>query len=311
MRSVLSKRQCGSAGHRYRVMEKKILVIGSTVADVIIELKDKMPATGEDSHVKRQYLSLGGCACNVYEGIRRFGMPCDLFSPVGEGPYGDFIKKELKKRGIPTLIPPVQEENGCCYCFVEPSGERTFVSWHGTEYRFRREWLDRIDTQQYDTVYICGLEIEEETGENIVAFLEKHAGLRVFFAPGPRLKRIPPALLQRIYATSPILHLNRTEALEASGCSAVLDAALSLYQKTGSPVVVTLGADGCCCFDGKTFDTIPARRVRQVNTNGAGDAHAGALIACLERGDPIAEAVRKANDFSAEVVCGGWVPGSA
>ena len=43
---------------------KKILVIGSTVADIIIEL-DRLPVTAEDVHVKTQSMSLGGCAHNV------------------------------------------------------------------------------------------------------------------------------------------------------------------------------------------------------------------------------------------------------
>ena len=47
---------------------KKVLVIGSTVADVIIRL-DKLPTTGGDVNVRGQKMSMGGCAFNVSQAI--------------------------------------------------------------------------------------------------------------------------------------------------------------------------------------------------------------------------------------------------
>ena len=72
----------------------EILVIGSTVADVIVNV-DVLPATAQDIHVKSQTVSLGGCAYNVSAMIDLFGVPYTLFSPVGKGVYGDFVRKEL------------------------------------------------------------------------------------------------------------------------------------------------------------------------------------------------------------------------
>ena len=43
---------------------KKTLVIGSTVADVIVRV-NHLPRTGEDLDIDEQTLSLGGCAYNV------------------------------------------------------------------------------------------------------------------------------------------------------------------------------------------------------------------------------------------------------
>ena len=38
---------------------KKALIIGSTVVDVIVNLVDSLPKTGEDVHVRSQHMSLG------------------------------------------------------------------------------------------------------------------------------------------------------------------------------------------------------------------------------------------------------------
>lgn len=44
---------------------KKVLIIGSTVVDIIVNLVDSLPKTGEDVHIRSQHMSLGGCAYNV------------------------------------------------------------------------------------------------------------------------------------------------------------------------------------------------------------------------------------------------------
>lgn len=188
------------------------------------------------------------------------------------------------------------------YCFVEKSGERSFVSYHGAEYLFEKSWFDLIDVSEIDSVYICGLEIEEKTGINIVEFLEKNPQLTVFFAPDPRLTVIDPALTERIYKLSPVLHLNETEALEVSGETDISKAGAYLYRKTHNTVIITLGEKGCYYYNGKKEEIIAPIPTIQADTIGAGDSHIGSVIACLKKGDSIPIAISKANRVSSAVV---------
>lgn len=281
---------------------KKVLVIGSTVVDVVVNLVNHLPKTGEDVHIRSQHMSLGGCAYNVSDSIRHFQVPYILFSPVGTGVYGDFVREKLKKRNIVSPIPTPKKENGCCYCFVENTGERSFISYHGAEYLFEKEWFSLIPMEEIDSVYICGLEIEEATGSNIVEFLESHSSLNIYFAPGPRLTVIDPSLVKRLYKLSPILHLNEKEALEASGKATVSDAAAYLYEQTHNTVIITLGEKGCFYFNGEKSELISPVPTVQKDTIGAGDSHIGSVIACLQKGDSLPEAIQKANRISSCVV---------
>lgn len=281
---------------------KKVLVIGSTVVDVVIDLEDRLPKTGEDVHVRSQTLSLGGCAYNVSDSIRHFQIPYILFSPVGTGVYGDFVRKELKQRKITSPVPTPAMDNGCCYCFVESTGERTFVCYHGAEYLFQREWFSLINTEEIDAVYLCGLEIEESTGEVIIEFLEQHPGLQIYFAPGPRLTVLDPSLLKRLFALSPILHLNETEALDVTRAETIPQAASLLFRKTGNTVIITLGEKGCYYYDGTRDEFIAPVPARQADTIGAGDSHIGTVIACLKKGFPLPQALAAANRVSSAVV---------
>ena len=282
---------------------KKILVIGSTVVDVIINM-DRLPTTKVSVNIYNQEASMGGCAYNVSDTIRNFGTPNILFSPVGTGIYGDFIRNGLRKKGLISPIPPVDKDNGCCYCFVEENGERTFVSYHGAEYHIYEEWLDQVNMDDIHSVYICGLEIEEATGGEIVNFLEKHPEIPLFFSTGPRIMEIDQSLMGRLFKLHPVIHLNDDELKAYCSTDDVERAARSLYSLTENTVIVTLGENGACWYDSEGLHKVPAVKVDNVvDTIGAGDSHIGAVMSCLYEGKTMPEAIETANKVAAAVVC--------
>lgn len=280
---------------------KKVLVIGSTVVDVIINV-DHLPKTQEDVHVLSQHMSLGGCAFNTSEVIHHFDVPYLLFSPVGTGAYGDFVRRNLENKKIQTPLPPAECENGCCYCFVEANGERTFICHHGAEYLFKEEWFELADASEIDSVYICGLEIEETTGETIVSYLEKHPEFRIYFAPGPRINKIAPELLSRLFALHPIVHLNEEEILSYTKEDTYESGAEKLFQRTQNSVIITLGAKGAYYFSGNENGHVSGVPATQIDTIGAGDSHIGAVIAGQKLGKTLLESIQMANCVSARVV---------
>ena len=82
---------------------QKILLIGSTCVDVIIEI-DHLPKTAEDIQPKRQTLALGGCAYNAANIVRQSGVPYLFVTPIGTGVYGDYIRKSFQTRKLPIHV---------------------------------------------------------------------------------------------------------------------------------------------------------------------------------------------------------------
>ena len=187
-------------------MKQHIAFIGSSVADVIIRIPH-LPVRQEDINIESQTLSLGGCAFNAAWMCRLLGGDPLFFSPVGTGIYGDFVRRQLQEHRIDILLES-KEENGCCFCLVESDGERTFLSHHGAEYRFQKEWFSLLDSYGVDTVYVCGLELEEKTGIYILDYLQKHPQLTIYFAPGPRLSALSQGCIETLFNLHCILHLN-------------------------------------------------------------------------------------------------------
>jgi sugar/nucleoside kinase (ribokinase family) len=286
---------------------KETLVIGSTVVDVILSLP-RLPRRGEDINIGPPVRRLGGCAYNVFKTLRLFQSPALLCSPVGRGVYGRMVEEGLAAEGIEPFV-RLEAENGCCYCLVEADGERSFLSWHGAEYVFSRSWMEKPDYSRIDSVFICGLELEEPTGEELVEFVLEHPELDLYFAPGPRITRIPRRRMERLLGRrgakgGPFLHLNETEAGGFSGKTDVEAAAEVLAEMTGNSLVITRGERGAYCRErgAAAGFFVPGLAARVVDTVGAGDAHCGALIAALKQGRGLREACGIANRIGAAVV---------
>jgi sugar/nucleoside kinase (ribokinase family) len=290
---------------------KQTLVIGSTVIDVLLTVP-RLPRRGEDLNISASACRMGGCAYNVYKTLRLFGSPALLCSPVGGGVYGRMVEERLAGEGLSPFV-KLEAENGCCYCLIEEDGERSFLSLHGAEYLFSRTWMEGLDYSRTDSAFICGIEVEDPTGSEIVDFVYERPQLELYFAPGPRITRIGKDRMARLLARrdsrgdGPILHLNETEALEFSGRDTTEGAADFLFQRTENRLVITLGARGCYCRDKNGGAFVPGLPARPVDTVGAGDAHCGAIIACLKQGMDLRAACERANAVGAAVV---EVPGA-
>lgn len=320
---------------------KRLLIIGSTCVDVILRL-DHLPTTGEDMHPVQRF-AMGGCAFNVAQVPKAYDVDLRFVTPIGDhGVFSDFVRAHLDNAGFRGPITVPDSENGCCYCLVERNGERTFLSVHGVEYSFHAEYMDAFAGERFDYTYICGLEVEETTGGELVAWLEAHPDIAgtVVYAPGPRGIEVDADRTARILAMHPILHLNEQEAQALAGMSdsenstlaemddseapalvemnnranpvlagmsgseePVLAAAQALHAKTGNMVIVTCGADGVLWISADgSVHTAPSVPSTVVDTIGAGDSHCGAVLTGLTLGWSEDDTMRFANQIASEVV---------
>ena len=286
---------------------KKTLIIGSTVLDMIVKI-DHVPILKEDMNTQSMGFSLGGMAYNVNHIHQRFNVPSILCCAAGHGFFADCVVRMMKENKMEPLVRVPNMDNGCCLCLVEKSGERTFISHHGAEYTFDPAWLDDVDFNDIDMIYISGLEVEEPTGELLVQFLEKHQEKQLFFAPGPRINAIQEDRLKRIFQLSPVLHMNEQEVMEYTGILDYHKGAIVLQSLTKNTVMITCSDQGAWLLDKGEGIMIPTQKVVVVDTIGAGDSHIGSVMACLKLGMSFKEAVYHANCVAAKVVqCQGAV----
>jgi ribokinase len=127
------------------------------------------------------------------------------------------------------------------------------------------------------------------------AEMGRKLGLRVAYAAAP----FDAAAVQAVLPFMDLLFLNEVEAEQ-------------LQDATGKPpqdlgvddVIVTLGAEGARHFDGRTgaVSDVAAQKVTAVDTTGAGDTFTGYVLAALDRGLPMAQAMAQASRAGALMV---------
>lgn len=281
-------------------MKNKTLIIGSCTVDIVVPTP-KLPKSTEDINSYPHHFALGGCAYNVSQIFYLLDLPYLHAVTIGSGIYGDYVLKELNEKQIP-IFRKSDKQHGACICLVEDSGERSFIAYHGIEYKFDRSWFKDIDLNEYKQVFVCGLEIEEDTGSEIVSFLEENSFEDIYFGPGPRLNTIDKKLLDRIMNLKPIIHLNEQEILEYTKENDIHSACRKLYDKNQNDIIVTLGKDGSLLYSADETFTILSRKSQVVDTVGAGDCHLGTYMAYRSQGYDKRTAMHKANMFASEVI---------
>ena len=123
----------------------------------------------------------------------------------------------------------------------------------------------------------------------------------VFFDPGPLADTIPAAALATVLRRADWLTCNGREAALLTGEDDPGAATrLLAARQAGRGVIVRTGPAGCLlAFAGHEPVPVAGFPVAAVDTNGAGDTHAGTFIAALAAGAGPAEAARTANAAAA------------
>lgn len=279
---------------------KKCLVIGATMLDIIMKV-DSLPKTGDDIYAKSQEMMIGGCAYNVADILKHLDIPYTLFAPIGNGFYGTIIGEKLEKSGHQSPL-KVEQDNGYCICLVEKNGERTFLTLAGVECHFEKVWFHRLNVSEYDCVYVSGYEIEGEGGEAILEFLEENPQLTIYYGIGPRICHISKEKQERMAKLKPILHINEKECLEYTGCVDYREGAKRLWEQVQNDVFVTLGERGVYYFSEQDEMLVPSKKVKPIDTIGAGDSHIGGIIGTKKKGLSMKEVLVCANKISSIVV---------
>lgn len=284
---------------------QKVLVIGSILLDIITNIK-VLPFSGEDVYVTPVKSEVGGCAINVSNILRQYGVQHDLLSPVGNGPNGQIIKDYLEKYEYKTLIKSEEGDNGWTLCLVEDNGERTFMTLSGIEKQWKKKWFQNVNFDEYDYVYTTGYSLEADSSAIVLEKLEeayKSRSFNIIFDPSPRIKHYTNNNIERILALNPILHCNEDEVKHLSQKNDPVTGALAVNQKTNKPVIITLGGGGVLYVEDQNYNKqLKVEKTDIIDTIGAGDSHTAGFIAGLIDGKSVEDSCRQGNFVARKVV---------
>lgn len=235
---------------------------------------------------------LGGAPANVAVGIARLGAKSGLVGVTGDDEFGHFLKDNLRREGVEVkhLRQTDEGKTGLGFVSLTMQGERSF-----TFYRTRaaETFLDTRDTHgaqkllRKSKIVHAGTNslIHPEAREAVLEELTRayEAGQLTSTDPNLRLHlwkdpRILQKLLAKLFTRCAIVKLSEEEIEFVSGTSDI-ESALDWLEKRGVLLsVVTLGPRGAAIrFRGETR-IVPTKKVKVVDTTGAGDGFTSGLL---------------------------------
>lgn len=280
----------------------RLIHTGSVIVDVVMTI-EKLPEPGGDTVASSSVLAAGG-GLNTMVAARRDGLEVLYTGLVGTGPFGSIVEEALHENRLSPLFPPLADvDSGYCVAMVEGDGERTFITHSGAEGHFAHEHLCAIPLTPGDFVYVSGYSlITDVNAQGLARWLPTlPEDVTVLVDPSPLVSELPHELYLPLINRADIFSCNAREARTLTGMQKLEEAAgeLSRQARSGAAVVVRAGAEPTIIArttNGSTTLThVPTFPVDAVDTNGAGDAHAGVLLAGLAHGLSIDAAVLRAN----------------
>ncbi|MGY2045313.1 PfkB family carbohydrate kinase [Pseudomonas pergaminensis] len=291
----------------------RLLHTGQVIVDLVMAL-DTLPATGGDVLAQSASFEAGG-GFNVMAAARRNGLPVVYLGRHGNGRFGDLARAAMQAEGVEmALTASTEKDTGLCVSLTEATTERTFISHIGAEGDLSADDLARMVPQADDYVYVSGysLLLEGKAQALLDWLLALPRAITVVFDPGPLVKAPDSALMMALLPRIDIWTSNGPEALAFTGAGTLADALVDLnrHLPVDALLVVRDGPNGCWVSRNGQAEHVPGFKVKAVDSNGAGDAHAGVFIAGLAKGLKPAEAARRANAAAALAVTR-WGPATS
>ena len=294
-------------------MPARLLYTGQVVVDLVMAL-DGLPSSGGDVLARSATFETGG-GFNVMAAACRNGLQTVYLGRHGTGRFGDLARGAMTAEGIEIVTPVSQDhDTGLSVALIEPSAERSFISYVGAEGGLSGEDLHSVTVQPGDYVFVSGYSLlHKHKVSTLLSWLgELPKGAGVVFDPGPLVDSPDSAQMQAVLPLITLWTSNCEEALRFTGCGTIAGALeqLAEWLSQDALIVVRDGPQGCWIRQGSIAQQVPGFPVTAIDTNGAGDAHAGVLLAGLAAGLSVEQAAVRANAAAAIAVTR-WGPATA
>ena len=290
----------------------KLLHTGQVIIDLVMAV-DKLPQAGGDVLAQSARFEAGG-GFNVMAAARRNGLPVVYLGRHGTGRFGDLAREAMNKEGIQIGIAQrAERDTGLCVAITDASAERSFVSYIGAEGELTAEDLASVSVEAADYVYVSGYSLlHVGKAQALVDWvLALPSAIKVVFDPGPLVDSPDAPLMQALLPRIDLWTSNAVEALRFTGVSDISGALTWLAAHLPATVLMVVrdGPQGCWISQGSERRHVPGFKVDAVDSNGAGDAHAGVFVAGLAQGLSAFDAARRAN--AAALAVTRWGPATS
>jgi ribokinase len=257
-----------------------IFGLGTVVVDHQVVMAG-IPEADTKGEVITDRYQVGGPVPTALALLRRLGMEATFLGRWARDPFGAMIEEDLRAHGIDFAVPPEEAggRTGFAHVWVEHgTGRRSIAAYRGS-HPVESHHVEGSGVGEHHALHLDGWSGEAAI---VAATAMQERGGMVFLdlgSPKPHLDELLPHVDLLNCPARLIPRLFGTEDLVAG--------AHRLLKMGPREVTVTSGEDGALFASAAGVLRQPAFPVEAVDTNGAGDVFAGAMIfASMQGWDP-------------------------
>jgi len=256
------------------------------------EARDGEFEAGEVRAVAQQFDARpGGAPCNVAVGLARLGRRACFLGRVGDDPFGRLLRQHLREAGVDTsMVVAASEKTTLAIAALDGQGKAEYIFYaNGTA---DWQWTDAEVPQSLPAVtralYVGGLAFRFAPGATVLEGLmrrtREQGRVLVFFDPNVRTgfgfsAEAERARVERQLTFAHVIKASEDDIALLYPGRDYREIAAAWHESMSGLVAVTLGAGGVYALapDGSEMH-VPAAPARVVDTVGAGDAFAAAML---------------------------------
>ncbi|MBC7850900.1 MAG: carbohydrate kinase [Chitinophagaceae bacterium] len=267
----------------------KILCVGEALIDMICT--DKNEPLSQGTHYVRR---AGGAPTNVAAAIAALGGKTDLTAKVGIDPFGDHLVAVMNEFGVGTKW--IFRDNAfTTFAFVSlmDTGDRDFYFNRGADGNLQSSELDQIPIDDYGIIHFGSATafLPGPLQQAYLLLLQKAIAKNIFVSFDPNYRHLlfpdgNQSFIEQSWhflSNADFFKLSDEEALLLTGKQNLQDAITDLLVKTKGVFTITLGKEGALLGFQGTQLVVPGITAVSVDSTGAGDAFAGAILYQLSK----------------------------
>lgn len=279
-----------------------VCCVGNVVADLVVWPVPALPPPDTIHLLRGARLTPGGNGPNTAAAISRLGGRVLLCGAVGQDPLGEMLRARIRGAGVDDggLRALPQGLTAVSVVLAREGGQHSFLHYEGANAALARGHVPWEAVARSRALHYASARLLPALDPHLPELMQRAkllgclTSLDLCWSPRPASDEAVLAALPWV----DLLLANLEEGRQLTGLPDALQIARHLREQGAGTVVVKLGAQGCLVVGREEFSS-SAPEVGVVDTTGAGDCFAAALLLAVLRGYALPEAAKLANAVAA------------
>ena len=303
-------------------MKYDLYCLGSALVDMTFQIDDDFTKRNEERGISKGAMTLiekddqnslmselkdlnksperacGGSGTNSIVAASLFGSRSYMSCIVTDDENGRFFLKDLSSNGVDHASKLIDADlpSGQCLIMISDDAERTMCTNLGMNSEFSPNDVDEKIIQNSEYLFLEGYLVASPKGydsfKKAIELARKHSTkVAITLSDAFIVNTFEKELKELISMKCDLIFCNEIEAMDFSGSKE--ESEIFSYFRNFTPnLVITKGSEGCSGFEQSQEFHVPGIKVEAIDTNGAGDMFAGAVMNAISESKSLEESAR-------------------